>query len=91
MLRLKSPPSLKEDQMTPAPNPSQRLSIAQRRVISAAKAGGADWIGTDAKNRPVLEQTENRTWYRAAGYRWAVLRNGDPADVAEPVTPIITP
>lgn len=63
--------------MSPAPTAP---TPAQRRVLSTA---GIRRVGTDARNRPIVEgkvgiPNQLRTW--------AVKRDGDPTDPAEPVT-----
>ena len=43
---------------------------------------GVRLVGIDAKNRPVVEKMAGIPHQLR---RWAILRNGDPADVTEPV------
>lgn len=56
----------------------KKLSTQQKRVINDDRV---NWEGWDAKERPVVSLDDWRGFRR-----WAVLRNGDPTDVTEPVT-----
>jgi hypothetical protein len=63
----------------PVPHP---LSAQQRRVIDNPNV---HLVGFDARRRPVVRALSGipQQWRR-----WALLRNGDPADITEPVTPV---
>jgi hypothetical protein len=70
---------------------TQRLTGAQKRVIDD---DNITWEGWDAKGRPVVgalfrmgfrqpldSPRDGETQYR----RWALLKNGDAADITDPV------
>lgn len=56
-----------------------RPSTQQRRVLDTE---GVRLVGFDARQRPVVEAL---TGIPQSLRRWAVKRDGDPADVVEPV------
>lgn len=57
-----------------------KLSTAQRRIIDSE---GVTLEGWDAKGRPVVSMMAG---IPAQLRRWAVLKNGDPTDITEPIT-----
>lgn len=55
------------------------LTTQQRRVVQSP---GITLVGVDRRGRPVVEGKAG-AW--SGVQRWAVKRDGDPTDVAEPV------
>jgi hypothetical protein len=60
-------------------NTTFELTKAQATVLNL---DGIKFIGVDSKNRPVVEGNVGNPHRRV---RWALLKNGDPTDVTEPV------
>jgi hypothetical protein len=66
--------------MSPSP-----FTLQQRMVIVAPDI---TFIGVDSKNRPVV--ASEGLWDSPRRY-WAILQNGDPADITLPIKPCATP